>query len=406
MAIQQTHDSPGQYSLDVSDLNEIEVYMEGGGGGVGGANEVTTEPDRGPGGHGASATGSINTEDIDTLEMQVGGGGGGGGSGFSVVADGGDGGFPNGGRGGDATAGSDGRSDSGAGGGGGGSTELKAGDGTVLVITDGGGGGGGQEQNDSGGGGGGGGRGGSGRNGGEDGDGDGNGGDGAQADANGRADPGGGETHETLFDGSVETGGANNGDDDYDEPPGVIELEYTPVPSAPSGLEATSGDTSVTLSWVDNDDEQPARVFRDREPGVTPESTLIEEVPNGSETYEDTSAKQGIQYYYAVFAYDPENDVYSSASNETEPFITLPAPTDLTVTNVGDETVDLSWIDNAEDEEGYRIEADKDDEGEWEIVEDGLAPGTESATATGLLNGQLYGLRVIVFTEDTEEVDV
>lgn len=82
----------------------------------------------------------------------------------------------------------------------------------------------------------------------------------------------------------------------------------------------------------------------------------------------------------------------------------LPAPTDLTVDSVGDASVSVSWTNNTTDATGHRIEIREDNSGSWTVANT-VGGGVESASVTGLLNGQLYGLRVVALASDAESID-
>lgn len=82
----------------------------------------------------------------------------------------------------------------------------------------------------------------------------------------------------------------------------------------------------------------------------------------------------------------------------------LVAPTELTVTDVGAESVDLSWV--ASHTEGEtRIDVREDDSGDW-VAAKTVDRTTEQDTVSGLLNGQFYGARVVAVSADDEQPDL
>lgn len=401
----ETYDTQGDYTFDASEIQEGELTVEGaGGGGAGGSTNISADSG-GSGGNGGLADGTIDLSGIDTLQIQIGGGGGGGGA---TGGGGGSGGAPGGGSGEPAPG-----SDVGGGGGGGGATLIQDGTGTVLVVSDAGGGGSATSGIDDGGAGGGGERGGSGF---EDGAGTGLGGDGGAGGTDDGQDggAGGAEIISAEISGTTTSGGGNaggaggNNSGDFETggdagSDGSVVLDYNIPPDAPTNLSATTQTDSILLEWTANDPDAPTRLFRSTSAGVDTTDTQVAEVASGVESYEDTTAEQGVQYYYVAFAYDSGTDSYSAASNEVSPLIPLPAPTDLTATDIRSDEVDLSW--NATHTNGEtRVDVREDDSGDW-TANTTVAFDTETATAIGLLNGQFYGLRVVAATDDTETVD-
>ena len=140
-----------------------------------------------------------------------------------------------------------------------------------------------------------------------------------------------------------------------------------------------------------------------REPSYDTERVEVDSVTDG-EDYEfvDESLPEGREHEYLArssYADGESEDTVDSATTE------LPAPTGLEAEDVRESEADISWVDASSDEDGYRVEQREDDEGEWQDSSGELPPGSNSAKISGLLNGQLYGVRVVVFTEDAEEVD-
>ena len=133
-ATTETYNSPGRYTMDVSDYNFINVELWGaGGGGAGNDPGIGQSGEQGDGGDGGYIKGGLDVSSFNTLEIYVGEGGGKGMQGTEGYGQGGWGRA----SGGDGSATIAGASDAG---GGGGSTEI-LGDGEFLVAADAGGGG-------------------------------------------------------------------------------------------------------------------------------------------------------------------------------------------------------------------------------------------------------------------------
>jgi hypothetical protein len=144
---------------------------------------------------------------------------------------------------------------------------------------------------------------------------------------------------------------------------GLIE-DAPPVdpPAAPSGLSTTTvNDQRIDLDWVDeSDNETGFRVERAAGQGGT--FTEIDLTGTNVNTYESTGLTADSEYCYRVRAYNSVGDsAYSNescATTDTEPPPTsaLGAPTGLTATAPSETSVDLSWQDNATEENGFEVQ--------------------------------------------------
>lgn len=96
--------------------------------------------------------------------------------------------------------------------------------------------------------------------------------------------------------------------------------ENPSAPAAPSGLEGTSVDSAVELTWeaVDEEDLDGYRVYRDTESigDVSGMDALAEGVLSDP-SYTDDAADNGQTYYYVVTAVDTDSNE-SDPSNEVE----------------------------------------------------------------------------------------
>ncbi|NNE06783.1 MAG: M6 family metalloprotease domain-containing protein [Xanthomonadales bacterium] len=137
------------------------------------------------------------------------------------------------------------------------------------------------------------------------------------------------------------------------------------APDAPSGLNATSGYTDqIDLSWADNSpNEQGFRLERSLD-GVSG-WTEVASLPANTESHSDTGLNDNTTYYYRVKAWNGVGDsAYSNvASATTDEFvpITVPnAPSGLTATSNGANSILLAWTDNADNETGFWIQRSLD----------------------------------------------
>lgn len=162
----------------------------------------------------------------------------------------------------------------------------------------------------------------------------------------------------------------------------------------------------IELTWTrqDNNPDGEWLIYRSQDGSLGTEITGGLSV--STESYTD-SVDEGTLYYYTL-----RRDTMSTISDSAQESIqtTLSAPSDLTVIDTRDSEADIEFTDNASNKQGYRIELDEDEDGTW--VQNGtditttVAEGqTKSVTVQNLTNGQLYGCRVSVFTDDAESYD-
>ncbi|OYR68160.1 hypothetical protein DJ78_14600 [Halorubrum ezzemoulense] len=81
----------------------------------------------------------------------------------------------------------------------------------------------------------------------------------------------------------------------------------------------------------------------------------------------------------------------------------MAVPINISVTAVRDDAADLEWTASHTAGE-TRIDVSEDNDGTW-TPNTTVARDVESASVSGLLNGQLYGVRVVASTPDTDAVD-
>jgi len=129
-------------------------------------------------------------------------------------------------------------------------------------------------------------------------------------------------------------------------------------PDAPTGLAATAGDSTVSLDWNDNSEEDLAgyNVYRSTTSGagyVKLNTSIVT-----SSNYNDNTAGGGLTYYYVVTAVDASsNESEDSSEVSATPTDTTPpsAPTGLTA-GAGNHTVSLDWNNNTQgDLAGYNV---------------------------------------------------
>jgi fibronectin type 3 domain-containing protein/sugar lactone lactonase YvrE len=128
-------------------------------------------------------------------------------------------------------------------------------------------------------------------------------------------------------------------------------------PNAPTNLSASLGSgLSVNLSWTDNSgDETGFKIDRKTGAGAY---ALLATVGSNIVNYTDTTVSYSTNYTYRVKAI---NGVLESGySNESQISTGPPqppnAPSDLTANVVSSTRVDLAWLDNSSNEDGFKVE--------------------------------------------------
>lgn len=117
----------------------------------------------------------------------------------------------------------------------------------------------------------------------------------------------------------------SNDDDNGNGPPG----EDTTPPAVPSGLEGTSGDGEVQLSWssVSDSDLDGYNVYRSTSSiGSVSDLSPVNGSLLSETSFTDTDVSNGTKYYYRVTAVD-ENDNESDPSSEAQ-ITPFPSPPD------------------------------------------------------------------------------
>jgi hypothetical protein len=131
-------------------------------------------------------------------------------------------------------------------------------------------------------------------------------------------------------------------------------------PAAPANLIATSVSSSqINLTWTDSDNTETGfKVERCTGAGCS-DFAQIATVGANVIIYSDTGLTASTGYTYRVSAYNAagNSDYSNSASAVTQAAAVVPAaPTNLVATAVSKSQINLTWTDNAGNEDGFRIE--------------------------------------------------
>ena len=131
------------------------------------------------------------------------------------------------------------------------------------------------------------------------------------------------------------------------------------APAAPSGLNATAtGSSTINLTWTDNaNNEDGFRVERCTGAGCTNFAQVGQTGANAS-AFGDTGLSPDTNYTYRVLAFNAGGSSAPSntASATTQGAAAPAAPSNLRVTSVSKNSIDLAWNDNSTNESEFQLE--------------------------------------------------
>lgn len=172
---------------------------------------------------------------------------------------------------------------------------------------------------------------------------------------------------------------------------------YAAAPTAPSGLTATVFSAAqIDLAWTDNsNNENGFRIERAVDAAFTQDVNIFTVGP-GVQTFSDTTPETAVTYYYQVIAYNADGDsAPSAAANAT---ITYPAaPDGLDAVAASATQVDLTWNDNSNNEDGFRIQRADDNAFTEDLNTVIVAADTQTYSDTPVESGHTYYYRVIAY---------
>jgi autotransporter-associated beta strand protein len=167
-------------------------------------------------------------------------------------------------------------------------------------------------------------------------------------------------------------------------------------PAAPTGLTATvvSG-CEIDLAWTNNATNATSVVIQRSTDNV--HFSQIGAVMQTGTNYADTGLPTGTTYYYQVIANnaDGNSPVSNTAHTSTAAAQPPAAPGGLTATGVGTNQINLTWIDNSTNEDGFNLERSADGGNYSSLAM--LAAGVTNYSDTGLAAGATYFYRVQSF---------
>jgi fibronectin type 3 domain-containing protein len=189
-----------------------------------------------------------------------------------------------------------------------------------------------------------------------------------------------------------------NGDSDFSNtlelrtPDDVVDL---PAPTSLGLQEATV--SSIQMSWQDNSDNEDGfnvEYSTDGGQTFTPAGTTTA----GETTYTHTGLDPDTTYHYRVNAYkDDQTSDYSNtleAKTDPQPPSVPAAPTQLQAPSILADRITLTWQDNSDNEDGFRLERAENDEFTDSTTVD-LDADQTSYVDTGLTQDTTYYYRIV-----------
>ncbi len=132
-------------------------------------------------------------------------------------------------------------------------------------------------------------------------------------------------------------------------------------------IATTVSQTRIDLAWTDqSDNETGFQIERSADGVVWAQIALVS--TNGM-SYSDAGLACGTTFYYRVHADNAGgNSGYSNIANATTVVCAPNTPGNLTATAVSQMRIDLTWIDNSNNEEGFQLERSLDGATAWTLV--------------------------------------
>jgi fibronectin type 3 domain-containing protein len=178
-------------------------------------------------------------------------------------------------------------------------------------------------------------------------------------------------------------------------PPSTIDC--TTPPASPASLTATAiGPQTIDLAWIDNSVVEDGYEVQ-RATAVFGPFGLVANLAQNAVGYRDAGLAADATYYYRVRA-KKDGGVSNFSNYAGAVLASAPpnAPSGTNATPSGSSVVDLTWVDNSANEEGFRLERSTDGGASW------ASAGTTLAEETGFTEGGRFSeqqvcYRVIAF---------
>ncbi|MEI8350433.1 MAG: fibronectin type III domain-containing protein, partial [Candidatus Omnitrophota bacterium] len=195
------------------------------------------------------------------------------------------------------------------------------------------------------------------------------------------------------------------GNSNFTNPVGPI-ITPTDTPAAPGNLSAAAnGSDKIDVGWIDNANNEDGFRLHHSTDGTT--FTELTTKPSqsgtgGTVTYQHTGLTAGSTHYYKVLAYNANgNSGFTTTAQATTEAGAVPAvPSNLTAAANGLDKIDVAWIDNANNEDGFRLHHSTDGTTFTELVTRPSQSGTGGTVTyqhTGLTAGSTHYYKVLAY---------
>ena len=175
-------------------------------------------------------------------------------------------------------------------------------------------------------------------------------------------------------------------------------FNYVPQnpPLAPSGLTANAlSSSSVKLDWIDNSNDEDGFEL-ERSLNSSGPFNLVANLSANSISFSNVGLSPSTTYYYRVRAFNLiGTSNYSNIVNATTNNLPNPplAPSGLTAFTISSSSIKLDWIDNSNDEDGFKIERSNSEIGPFNLV-GSVSSNIVTFTNAGLSASTTYYYRV------------
>lgn len=176
-----------------------------------------------------------------------------------------------------------------------------------------------------------------------------------------------------------------------------------PKVTAPSNTNALAASPSrIDVSWRDNSSNETGFEVHRSTAGASGAFTLLASTGAGVTSYGDAGLTPSTQYCYKVRAFKRADGKTSYSGFSNTACATTPAPPAPTAPSGADAraanstTVDVRWIDNSTNEDGFRVQRSPDPGSIWATVGT-VGPNVTSSFDGGLASEQQVCYRVIAF---------
>ena len=219
----------------------------------------------------------------------------------------------------------------------------------------------------------------------------------AVVDSNVTAFSDSGLTYSTSYDYRVRAYNPS-GNSAYGDTASAVTNDPPPPPTAPSALIATAnGRHQIDLSWTDNSSDETQFKLERKLPADSAFAEIVV-LDSNVTAFSDSGLTWSTTYQYRVrAAHDFGASTYSdtAAATTDDPLPTPEAPTALAAASNGTSQIDLSWSDNAINEDGFILER-KLDGGAFATV-DSVGANLTAYADSGLSPNSTYTYRLVAF---------